>query len=368
MFDAPGQTIRYDVPMGQQQPRRPRADQSFLKRTAPTQGRVFDAKTDFGARGDGKTDDTLAVQRTIDAARAQGQNALAYFPTGRYNVRRTIGVSGANYAIAGAGYLSQLSWTGAAGGTLMEVRDPQNITLEQINVGNHDAGAMNNAIDIRQISTGETSSSVVYRNVWTFGMYQKSLRKGFVFSDLNANSRVKFDSVQGNMHFINCARATILANISYEGAVTIEGRDCGPIARSFAAVDQGAVTIEGRDPRRDGFLGFMTRLSTLNTYGLRLLDNQNIVISDFYVEQANNGIIAEGDAALPPGRATIGFAKTHFLGDDNGSGTALKIGDYKGDLFFGPNQFYRHNTLTDIKQIEAVDNAILMLHAPISYL
>jgi hypothetical protein len=37
------------------------ASQSFLKRIAHLPKRVFDARRDFGARGDGTTDDTVAI-------------------------------------------------------------------------------------------------------------------------------------------------------------------------------------------------------------------------------------------------------------------------------------------------------------------
>src|SRR5258705_53662 len=38
---------------------------------------------DFGARGDGKTDDTAAFQKTLDAAR-QASGGIAYAPRGNY--------------------------------------------------------------------------------------------------------------------------------------------------------------------------------------------------------------------------------------------------------------------------------------------
>jgi hypothetical protein len=46
---------------------------------------------DYGAKGDGVTDDTAAIQAAIDAANTAG-GGIVYFPTGRYAVRSTIHV------------------------------------------------------------------------------------------------------------------------------------------------------------------------------------------------------------------------------------------------------------------------------------
>lgn len=46
---------------------------------------VYDVKTDFGASGDGTTDDTTNVQAAIDAANTAG-GAVVYFPPGTYDV------------------------------------------------------------------------------------------------------------------------------------------------------------------------------------------------------------------------------------------------------------------------------------------
>lgn len=47
--------------------------------------------TDFGATGDGVTDDTVAIQATIDSLASSG--GVVYFPPGEYRVARNIGVN-----------------------------------------------------------------------------------------------------------------------------------------------------------------------------------------------------------------------------------------------------------------------------------
>ncbi len=57
----------------------------------PNNPSVVDAKRDFGARGDGVTDDTLALQRAIDASCGSGGFTRAlYIPNGTYRVSNTL--------------------------------------------------------------------------------------------------------------------------------------------------------------------------------------------------------------------------------------------------------------------------------------
>lgn len=45
----------------------------------------------FGAKGDGVTDDTAAIQRAVDETK--GSNRLLYFPNGIYLVSNSVGIS-----------------------------------------------------------------------------------------------------------------------------------------------------------------------------------------------------------------------------------------------------------------------------------
>jgi hypothetical protein len=305
------------------------ASQSFLRDQTLIPTRVFDAKRDFGAKGDGVTDDTLALQKTIDAAAAAAANAIAYLPSGSYVVTAPLRITGHDYFVGGSGWGSRLVWKGAEGGTLVEIRDPQDVVLEDIMIGNHESGPMNNSIDVHQFGSAGRSH-MTYDGVYAFGMYQKEpLRKGFRFTGLSAKEVVVVPHAQGNMRFIDCGQATILANCTYEGSIVVEGKAGG----------------------REGFLGFQTRLATGVTHGLYLRDNQNIVMSDFYVESADNGFSFEGEPGLPLGRATLQGAKVHFpTSPDADKNTAIEIRNYRGEIFFGPDQFYGEPKLMRIRQ------------------
>jgi hypothetical protein len=201
--------------------------------------------------------------------------------------------------------------------------------MENLMIGAHDSGPMNNGIDVQQL--GSTNSThMTYDGVYAFGMYQKApLRKGMHFTQLGEKEVVVIPHAQGNLRFINCGRATVLANCSYEGSVV----------------------VEGKDKLRDGLLGFQTRLATIVTHGLYLRDNHSIVMSDFYVEQADNGYFFEGAAADPPGRATLTGAKFQsFTSNDLAKNNLLEIHNYHGQIAIGPYQFYQEPKRMRMKQ------------------
>ncbi|MBM3502024.1 MAG: hypothetical protein FJX74_25505, partial [Armatimonadetes bacterium] len=276
--------------------------------------RVFDAKADFGATGDGRTDDTDAIQAAIDAARDHGEGALAYLPSGYYVLTRSLQVGGGQYSFGGGGFLTRLLWRGPDGGTAIEVSDPQDITLADFTVGHHDSGPVNLACDIRQSSTGGPSR-ITYDGVFAYGMYQKQPdTQGILFDGLSPESVVHAIHVQGNLRFRNSARATILIANSYEGTVSIEG-------------DRA---------ERDGFLGFIMRLATLSAPTLHIRDNHSVVMSDFYNEQSDRHLVLEGKPGDPEGFVTIQGAKVHTFTQE----PLLEVHGYAGRVLLGPNQLY----------------------------
>ena len=335
-----GRPMLLTIPSGERKGVIRSASQSFLREKAHLPKRVFDARRDFGAKGDGVTDDTAAIQKTIDAAAAASGDAIAYLPSGNYVITSTLRITGSNFIVGGSGWCTKQIWKGPEDGVMIEVRDPQHVTLEDMMVGSHDAAAMNNSIDIHQLGSANPSH-MTYDGVYVFGMYQKvPLRKGLRFTNLNSNDVVLMPHVQGNLRFINCGQATVLANCSYEGSIV----------------------VEGKDKARDGLLGFQTRLATLVTYGLYLRDNHNIVMSDFYIEQADNGYLFEGAADDPPARATVTGAKIQsFTSPDPAKNNMIDIRNYHGQLFIGPYQFYQEPKQMRIKQQGAGNLELFLL-------
>ncbi len=235
-------------------------------------------------------------------------------------VSDTLQLSGSDYFVGGSGYFTRLLWRGKPGGTTIEVCDPDRLTLENIMVGHHDSGPANNAIDIAQIGTGKPSS-MTYDRVWIFGMYQnKPLERGLRLENLGKGDQVYVHEANGNIHCTDCAQATIYLGVSYEGTIL----------------------LEGKSPKRDGFIGGSVRLGTATDPALWLKDNQSFVISDFYVESSTHYLRMEGDATLPPGRATLGGAKLELIKPEN---NLVEVTNYRGELVLGPYQFYPGNPL-----------------------
>ena len=294
--------------------------QSFLKRQWRIPGKVFDAKRDFGAKGDFMTDDTVAITKTIEAARAHGQGALAYFPTGKYVVKETLKLTGSDYFLGGSGMRTAILWRGKVGGTTVEIRDPDQLTIENISIGFIEPETSNNTVDGQQIGTGKPSS-MAYDRVWVWGMYQrKPLEHGLQLLNLGKADRVIFHEINGNLRFTDSADATVLLRLSYEGTVLVEGKSLA----------------------RDGFIGGCVRLGTQTDPALWLKDNQSFVMSDFYIEQSTHAVRMEGDVQLPSGRATLQGAKFELNFPQN---NGVEIENYRGELTMGPYQFYTGNPI-----------------------
>jgi hypothetical protein len=225
-------------------------------------------------------------------------------------------VTGKDYSVGGAGFLRRTSiiWDGSEGGVIFAVHDPLNVTMENLTIGHHDLGPMNNGADIRQTSSGKPSS-VTYDGIFAYGIYMsKPLKQGLEFIDLPQNAVVRGAFVQGNLRLKNCSRATMLFNNSYGGSIT----------------------IEGSEKKRDGFLGFMTRLAAIVEYTLKVKNNHSVVMSDFYNENSDRHLILEGGPADPEGGVTIQGGKTHLRTQN----PVVEIDNYGGLVLLGPNQYY----------------------------
>jgi hypothetical protein len=107
---------------GAQQITYTQGDTGSVTRTVQSRLRDFVSVKDFGAVGDGVTDDTAAIQAALDAAAALGvddKGALVYFSSGKYKITNTINYPmGKFVSITGDGKPSMIIWDGASSGTM----------------------------------------------------------------------------------------------------------------------------------------------------------------------------------------------------------------------------------------------------------
>jgi hypothetical protein len=83
----------------------------------------FNAKTAFGAKGDGVTDDTRALQAAFDAAAKGNVSCTLFIPPGTYIITQTLTLNyHINVSIIGADPANTIiKWRGAAKGTMLQV-------------------------------------------------------------------------------------------------------------------------------------------------------------------------------------------------------------------------------------------------------
>ncbi len=128
----------------------------------------------YGARGDGTTDDTAAIQSAINAAAKQpGHGADVVFPAGTYRITRTLdcktlgaGVfTGVN--LRGAGPLSTtLRWDGPADGALLRIYNAKQYTVSGLHFLNG-LGPSQQTIgaDLTGSQNGTTTGSGIWEQV-----------------------------------------------------------------------------------------------------------------------------------------------------------------------------------------------------------
>lgn len=106
---------------------------------------------DFGAVGDGSTDDTAAIQNAVNSINPlnnAGGGGVAgstlYFPPGEYRITATVdfhrfagtimgnGVGNSPLYPSGRGHASIIKWGGAAGQSMFKVSDSRNITFSKL--------------------------------------------------------------------------------------------------------------------------------------------------------------------------------------------------------------------------------------------
>ncbi len=317
----------YAIPNGQLSGGVSSSDISFFQSQATVPSRVFNVM-DFGAKGDNLTDDTRAISNCIVAARNFGQGAIAYLPATRYRVTGTIPISGTNYFVGGNGYATCVRWDGPATGTVFEVREPHDITIEQLSIE-----AANTACRVHQANSSG-SSSVTYDDIYVNPASESTnVVRGLELAELPSGATVLGRLFSGSVTVSNCSAATVLFDVLWDGVFRV----AGPTAP------------------KTGFLGLLTHSSGNNLYDLIVHDNQDVVIGDFYVDSTIHHAWLGGDGVASNGRVTIAGSKVNTLPNQT-----MTINNYQGRLSYFTAGFW-YQTPTIVSQSGAQPFSLLFV-------
>ncbi|WP_310820552.1 right-handed parallel beta-helix repeat-containing protein [Stratiformator vulcanicus] len=285
----------------------PESDQRFFDDSPRIPGKVFDAVRDFGAGG---KDSTAAAQATIDAAAAHGNDAVAYFPPGRYRISQTLQVTGGNFFLAGTGYHSEFHWTGEPGGVAMNVHDCEDVVLREFHILGHTKPKAFIAIVHRG---GSSKTAVTYDRLYLPKGWQPDSQeqvRGVVFKNLTERDHLRVLRINGSGQFQNCNYSNVFVNF-WDGA--------------------SPLVVEG-DANGDSPLSILN----VNCEQLVLRDGPNIVIGDLYVEQAKQSVFkVTGHSEANESQITIGAARMHAWEEAR---PFARFDGYKGQFsYFNPH-------------------------------
>ncbi len=298
-----GSTSVVNVPAGARSGAVQSASQSFFQSAVAMPGKVFDAVRDFGA---GQGDSTAAVQATIDAARKHGRGAIAYFPPARYRITRTLDVTGSDYCIGGTGAYSEFQWAGEEGGVLMHVHDAGRLTLQEFNIIGHSTPRRMTGL---RHTGGAKSSSVTYDRVF--------LPEGW-----QTDEQVQVRGIQ----FVGLGREDRVHVWRLFGSAALVDSDAAEVLLRFL---DGNISVRGTPATRNGRLGVLAA----NGNRVDLHDNLDLVIGDYYCEQARSTVLTvSGDGRARQGRLTIGAARLHTFEE---AGAFAEIDNYAGAISYG---------------------------------
>ena len=314
----------------------------FLKSTWPVPTALVDAR-DHGCTGTEK-DSTACVQATINAAAAKGGGAAAYFAPRDYMISQPIHVAAGQYTVLGGGVKTRFVWQSAqrAEPAVMVVEGGTGLRLMHFDVTSggktelfdtkilHDASKLSRAGGTTSGGTtsggggggggGGLAGTTVYDEIYTSvpgGDVWNAT--GFKVSKLQSGDIVHFVHLDGNLHVEDSAEGTVFLNFMIQGSLNISGAVQPAQDRAHPSV--GAVTVVG-----------------LTDHDINVLDDQSVVISDYYSEQIKTGHLTlqgTGRGETAAGRVTISAVKSNCYTSDE-----ITVNSYHGSLIYASSLFF----------------------------
>ncbi len=265
IIDSGPNGIIHKVAPDRHQPPLVTIDQNFLRDKLTLTTNILDVKVDCGAKGDGQNNDTKVIQNCFDMALKQTQPTSVYFPSGTYRITDTLKTrEGAHYRIGGTGWHSQIILTGKSEDIALHVHNPQGLQIENLALGGPTGTTT-------LLQTGTIPGRIHYHNL--FGYHD----------DETKDVRIVFDKLP---------RKTLVTTGLLDGRLTV--RDSSEATVLIGLLISVQMTVEGVNPQT-GFLGVLSRVSALESFPLVIRNNQSIIMTDWYNEQTQHLVYAEGD-------------------------------------------------------------------------
>ena len=255
----------------------------------------LNVKTDIvpPAIGDGKADDTLAIQKALSGVR---DGSVLYFPPGTYRItaplvlKNSTGARWIGGLIVGSGRNTKLVWDGAEGGALFLLNG---IAYSRF-VGFEMDGQGKASVGFHYQATQGFQTEVTHRHLAFRGFTNAA-----VLEDHSSRGQALAETTFENCFFEDCGRGV-----------------------AFLQFNDYDFTFDGCEFQRCG------------------------VAID-----CAHGNFFEGSGDDPPGHATITGAKVHsFASKDPAKNNLIDIRNYHGEIFIGPYQFYQEPKLMRMKQ------------------
>lgn len=269
---------------------------------------IFNVKV-YGAKGDGVTDDTTAVQKTTDACIDAG-GGIVYFPPGSYFFAESSGSIDPGIG----GYIIEGSGIGSTILLFNEGTSTADITLRKNLFYNNANDANKQTISFRNLSFIGTKSATKYDKggVPIFLDYYKQINiEECNFEDLSymaMDCHYNQQFTVRNCRLTNISRDAIRARDTFNVLVTnnyIKGTGDDAIALHTADT-----TITTFSPVREGILVANNILE--DCYSIKVLGGREVTISNNILRRNKlNGITVNASGSFPEGNVPIFNVKIH---------------------------------------------------------
>lgn len=259
---------------------------------------------DFGAIGDGTTDDTAAIQAAITSLGLAG--GVAYFPVGTYRISTTITTPSNSYGITllGSGLRTTfLKWTGGASAMILAHNGTDNFRMEAFALENTGTGTVAvqlnsvrcNIIDVFANPT-VAFSGCLFSTVSTIASY---------------NYKVIFDNVNLFVSATGAAQGAFAIKLGSGHSVTIQNSMFSGFSDSavFRDITVDTNSLNGLNitgTRFEAFSGTAPNPGSINSIGVNLQYTQGVCISGCNFEMAGDQIGSDNQYAVYIGTNVFG--------------------------------------------------------------